>query len=89
MVRIRGLLRGQAHVKHPESFLIGLKMVGTEGISKTVSEGDDILADYQILSLRTTVAQQACAVVQELAENLGSSFDPLVENLLPVLAKMA
>ena len=43
----------------------------------------------QLLSLRTTVAQQACALVQELAEHLGSAYDLFVENLLPVLAKMA
>jgi len=41
------------------------------------------------MSLRTTVAQQSCAAVQELAEYLGVSFDPFVENLLPVLGKMA
>lgn len=43
----------------------------------------------EIMSLRTTVAQQSCAVVQELPEHLGSSFDPFVEGLLPVLGKMA
>jgi CLIP-associating protein 1/2 len=46
-------------------------------------------ADKQIVSLRTTVSQQSCALLQELAEALGSSFDPFVENILPILAKMS
>jgi hypothetical protein len=37
LIRIRGLLRGQAHVKHLDSFLAGMKMGIAEGISKTVS----------------------------------------------------
>ncbi|EIW72825.1 hypothetical protein TREMEDRAFT_42004 [Tremella mesenterica DSM 1558] len=39
--------------------------------------------------LRTTVAQQSCAVVTELAETLGPAFDHFVELILPVLGKMA
>jgi CLIP-associating protein 1/2 len=46
-------------------------------------------ADIQIVSLRTTVSQQSCALMQELAEALGPAFDPFVENVLPILAKMA
>ena len=45
-------------------------------------------ADFQLLSLRTTLAQQSCAFVQEVTEALGSALDPFVENLLPILAKM-
>lgn len=41
------------------------------------------------MSLRTTVAQQSCALVQELAEALGPSLDPSLDLLLPVLGKMA
>lgn len=42
-----------------------------------------------MLSLRTTVAQQSCALVQELAEYLGPAFDPSVDAVLPTLGKMA
>jgi hypothetical protein len=45
--------------------------------------------DVQIVSLRTTVSQQSCALMQELAEALGPAFDPFVENVLPILGKMA
>ncbi|KAK8865635.1 hypothetical protein IAR55_000780 [Kwoniella newhampshirensis] len=77
VVRIRGMLRGQAHVKYTEAFVAGLKGGISEGISKT------------IMSLRTTVAQQTCMLVRELAENLGASFDQFVEFFLPILGKMS
>ena len=38
MVRIRGLLRGQAYSKHPESLIAGLKGGIAEGLSKTVRD---------------------------------------------------
>ena len=47
------------------------------------------LIPAQILSLRTTVAQQSCSAIHELVEKLGTAFDPFVENLMPVLGKMA
>lgn len=46
-------------------------------------------ADVQLTSLRTTVSQQSCSLVQELAEYLGPAFDPSAELLLPTLGKMA
>jgi len=36
VIRIRGLLRGQAFSKHPDSFVSGLKAGGMEGVTKTV-----------------------------------------------------
>ncbi|ORX34125.1 clasp N terminal-domain-containing protein [Kockovaella imperatae] len=77
IIRIRGMLRGHAYQNYPEAFLLGLKTSMIDGVSRT------------LLSLRTTVAQQSCAVIQELAEYLGSAFDPFVESLLAVLGKMA
>lgn len=77
LIRIRGMLRGQVFAKQPEAFLAGLKGGIIDGVSRT------------LMSLRTTLAQQSCALVQELAETLGPSFDPSVEALLPVLGKMA
>ncbi|WWD18182.1 hypothetical protein CI109_102631 [Kwoniella shandongensis] len=76
-VRIRGMLRGQAHAKYTDAFVAGLKNGMTEGISKT------------IMSLRTTVAQQSCMLLRELAENLGSNFDQFVDFFLPILGKMS
>ncbi|KAL1405184.1 suppressor of tub2 mutation [Vanrija albida] len=77
LVRIRGMLRGGASSKYSDAFLASLKGDVIDGIAKT------------LLSLRTTVAQQACALVQELAEHLGTLFDSCLEPLLPVLGKMA
>ncbi|WWC96688.1 hypothetical protein V866_003560 [Kwoniella sp. B9012] len=77
VVRIRGMLRGGVWPKYSEAFIQGLKGGILEGVSKT------------IVSLRTTVAQQSCYLMKELAETLGPSFDQFVEHLLPILAKMA
>ncbi|TXT04549.1 uncharacterized protein COLE_07368 [Cutaneotrichosporon oleaginosum] len=77
LLRIRGMLRGKVFAKQPEAFLAGLKGGIVDGISRT------------LMSLRTTLAQQSCALVQELAETLGPSFDPSAEALLPTLGKMA
>jgi len=91
VIRIRGLLRGQAFARHPEAFVSGLKAGGMDGVIKTVSEAAMFLrlCLFEVMSLRTTVAQQCCAAIQELAEHLTTSFDPFVDNLLPVLGKMA
>ncbi|WVW80419.1 hypothetical protein I302_102400 [Kwoniella bestiolae CBS 10118] len=77
VVRIRGMLRGGVWPKFSDAFIQGLKGGILEGVSRT------------IVSLRTTVAQQSCYLMKELAETLGPSFDPFVEHLLPILAKMA
>ncbi|WWD05459.1 hypothetical protein V865_003536 [Kwoniella europaea PYCC6329] len=77
VVRIRGMLRGGVWPKYSEAFIQGLKGGILEGVSRT------------IVSLRTTVAQQSCYLMKELAETLGPSFDQFVEHLLPILAKMA
>ncbi|BEJ18190.1 hypothetical protein CspHIS471_0704670 [Cutaneotrichosporon sp. HIS471] len=77
LVRIRGMLRGQVFAKHPDAFVAGLKGDIIDGVSRTLT------------TLRTTLAQQSCALVQELAETLGPSFDPSAEVLLPTLWKMA
>ncbi|WVR05607.1 hypothetical protein IAU60_002628 [Kwoniella sp. DSM 27419] len=77
VVRIRGMLKGGVWNKYSEAFIVGLKSGIIEGVSKT------------IVSLRTTVAQQSCFLVKELAEHMGSGFDPFVEPLMPILGKMA
>jgi CLIP-associating protein 1/2 len=87
VIRIRGMLRGGAAKKYPDAFATGVR-ASLEGIVKTVCRLLDELI-YQLMSLRTTVSQQACATIQELAEHLKSGFDPCVEGLLPSLGKMA
>ncbi|KJE04556.1 protein STU1 [Cryptococcus gattii NT-10] len=77
ILRIRGMMKGQAHVKYQAAFIAGLKDGIVEGLSKTV------------LSLRTTVAQQSCYLLKELPEGLGATFDNFVEYLLPILGKMS
>ncbi|KAL7423564.1 suppressor of tub2 mutation [Cryptotrichosporon argae] len=77
LIRIRGMLRGQAFVQFSEDFMPAFRVKLLEGLAKT------------LLSLRTTVAQQACALTQELPEYTGSAFDPCVETLFAVLGKMA
>lgn len=37
IVRIRGMMKGQAHVKYQPAFIAGLKGGIVEGVSKTVS----------------------------------------------------
>ncbi|ODO07599.1 hypothetical protein L198_01180 [Cryptococcus wingfieldii CBS 7118] len=75
--RVRGMIKGQAHVKYQDTFVAGLKNGLLEGVAKT------------ILSLRTTVAQASCVLLRELVEGLRTAFDNFVEYLLPVLGKMA
>nr|XP_018264986.1 uncharacterized protein I303_03168 [Kwoniella dejecticola CBS 10117]OBR87144.1 hypothetical protein I303_03168 [Kwoniella dejecticola CBS 10117] len=77
VIRIRGMLKGGVWAKFSEAFIQGLKSGILEGVSRT------------IVSLRTTVAQQSCYLMKELAETLGPSFDQFVEHLLPILAKMS
>ncbi|WVQ85520.1 hypothetical protein IAT38_007685 [Cryptococcus sp. DSM 104549] len=77
IVRIRGMIKGQAHVKYHDAFVAGLKNGMMEGAAKTV------------MSLRTTVATQSCLLLKELPECLGGAFDNFVEYLLPILGKMA
>lgn len=92
LVRIRGMLRGQVFATQSEAFAAGLKNGILEGITKTVRapfESPSRRLMTQLMSLRTTVAQHACALVQELAEHMKNAFDPSVEHVLPVLGKMA
>lgn len=87
------------HVKGECSSAISRRILGrhesrdvgrfTKNGMLSIKANDGHKLTVQILSLRTTVSQQCCALMQELPEHLGSSFDPFVETALPVLGKMA
>ncbi|KAK4701818.1 hypothetical protein P7C70_g4410, partial [Phenoliferia sp. Uapishka_3] len=76
VARIRGMLKGKAHETFLDGFLASVKSV-QEGILKTAS------------SLRTTVATNALALIAELSQSLGHSFDPLLEAFLSHCLGMA
>ncbi|KAF8592524.1 hypothetical protein K439DRAFT_1400409 [Ramaria rubella] len=77
VIRIRGMIKGDAHTRYPETFIAGLKNGVLDGTLKALA------------SLRTTVAACACALYNDLAVSLGSRLDPFVETLLTRLLRMA
>ncbi|KAL4241509.1 CLASP family protein [Abortiporus biennis] len=76
IVRVRGMLKGDAHERFLETFLAGLKD-GFLGASFKAAA-----------SLRTTVASHACSLYSELATSLGTALDPFCEQLYMHLIRM-
>ncbi|PPQ79539.1 hypothetical protein CVT25_003421 [Psilocybe cyanescens] len=74
---VRGMLKGEVHVKYQEQFLTGLK------------DGFIMWSTKTLASLRTTVAINTCCLYSELAIALGPLLDPHCEVLLTNLLKMA
>ncbi|KAF8528882.1 clasp N terminal-domain-containing protein [Hysterangium stoloniferum] len=77
VIRIRGMLKGDAYTRYPETFVLGLKNGVLDGTLKALA------------SLRTTVASATCALYGDLAIYLGPGMDPFVETLLIPLLRMA
>ncbi|KAF9485369.1 hypothetical protein BDN70DRAFT_871407 [Pholiota conissans] len=75
--RVRGMLKGEVHIRYPEPFFLALKEGFIQWSLKTLA------------SLRTTVAINTCLLYSELATTLGSQLDPHVDVLLTNLLKMA
>ncbi|KAF9563665.1 hypothetical protein CPC08DRAFT_705806 [Agrocybe pediades] len=75
--RVRGMLKGDVHVRYPEQFLAGLKEGFIQWSLKTLA------------SLRTTVAVNTCLLYFELSVALGTLLDPYCDVLLTNLLKMA
>ncbi|KDR83324.1 hypothetical protein GALMADRAFT_85351 [Galerina marginata CBS 339.88] len=73
---VRGMLKGDVHLRYPEPFLAGLKDGFIQWSTKTLA------------SLRTTVAVNTCLLYVELAVSLGPILDPHCEVLLTNLLKM-
>ncbi|KIK65484.1 hypothetical protein GYMLUDRAFT_38957 [Collybiopsis luxurians FD-317 M1] len=77
ILRVRGMLKGDVHLKYFDSFMGCLKSGFVQWSFKTLA------------SLRTTVCTNTCALYHELAVAIGPSLDSLSETLLTNLLKMA
>ncbi|KAJ6516109.1 clasp N terminal-domain-containing protein [Mycena sanguinolenta] len=76
ILRVRGMLKGEVHLRYTESFLGSLK--------------DFIQMSLKTLaSLRTTVATNTCALYNEMAIALGAAMDPHLDTLFTNLLRMA
>ncbi|EIN10669.1 hypothetical protein PUNSTDRAFT_142631 [Punctularia strigosozonata HHB-11173 SS5] len=76
IIRIRGMLKGDVHLRYAETFLAHLKSI--------------IDASFKTLaSLRTTVASHTCSLYSELALKLETTLDPYCEPLYTHLSPMA
>ncbi|KAJ7507542.1 clasp N terminal-domain-containing protein [Mycena galericulata] len=76
ILRVRGMLKGEIHVRYSETFLGSLK--------------DFIQLSLKTLaSLRTTVATNTCSLYSEMAIALGATLDPFCDTLLTNLLRMA
>ncbi|KAF5388162.1 hypothetical protein D9615_000202 [Tricholomella constricta] len=77
IVRVRGMLKGDVHVRYMETFLTSLK------------EGFIQWSLKALASLRTTVSANTASLYSELAAALGPAIDPFCDSLLTNLLKMA
>ncbi|TDL29310.1 hypothetical protein BD410DRAFT_758063 [Rickenella mellea] len=77
VIKIRGMLKGDVHVRYADAFLAGLKNGVLEATLKSLA------------SLRTTVSAQTCSLYFDLATSLGTNLDPFSETLLTHLLRMA
>lgn len=74
--RLRRLMAGNAVSDFHDPFLGGLRGL-LHGIIKAV------------VSLRTSLSKEGCALVQDIAVNYGSGMDPMVELLMQTLVKLS
>ncbi|GJJ07339.1 hypothetical protein Clacol_001540 [Clathrus columnatus] len=77
VLRVRGMLKGDVHVRFPEAFISGLKNGFLDGTLKSVA------------SLRTTLASNTCSLYNDLVIALGQNLDFFAEILLTNLLRMA
>ncbi|KAI0970088.1 clasp N-terminal domain-containing protein [Xylaria arbuscula] len=75
MVKLRRLIVGNASTDFPDLLLSGCRGL-LDGIIKAV------------ISLRTSLSKEGCALVQELAITFGPGIDPLVELLMQTFIKL-
>ncbi|KIJ70299.1 hypothetical protein HYDPIDRAFT_78420 [Hydnomerulius pinastri MD-312] len=75
--RVRGMLRGDIHIRYPDVFLQCLRDGFIQSSLKALA------------SLRTTVSANACSLYSELAVALGTGIDPFCETLFTNLLRMA
>ncbi|KAG6886066.1 hypothetical protein C0993_004056 [Termitomyces sp. T159_Od127] len=77
ILRVRGMLKGDVHLRYLDAFLVLLKDGFIQWSLKTLA------------SLRTTVSVNTSVLYSELAAALGSSIDLFCETLLTNLLRMA
>lgn len=75
VTKLRKLAAGNASSDFPEAFVAGSRAL-LDGIIKAV------------ISLRTSLSKESCALVQDLANNFGSGIDPMVELLMQTFIKL-
>lgn len=75
--RVRGMLKGDVHIRYLEAFMECLKSGFMTNSLKTLA------------SLRTTVSTNTCALYAELVLALRHAFEPFVELTLTALFKMS
>ncbi|KAI0269241.1 clasp N terminal-domain-containing protein [Gloeopeniophorella convolvens] len=76
ITRVRGMLKGDVHIRYGETFMAHLKPFIDTSL-KTLA------------SLRTIVATNTCSLYNELAVALNTALDPYVDTLLSNLLRMA
>ncbi|KAF8271791.1 clasp N terminal-domain-containing protein [Lactarius quietus] len=76
VTKVRGMLKGDVHVRYSEAFISHLKLF-IDASLKTLA------------SLRTIVSTNTCSLYNELAVTLGTTLDPYVDILLSNLLRMA
>ncbi|KAI9466759.1 clasp N terminal-domain-containing protein [Lactarius psammicola] len=76
VTKVRGMLKGDVHVRYSEAFVSHLKSF-IDASLKTLA------------SLRTIVATNTCSLYNDLAVTLGTALDPYVDVLLSNLLRMA
>ncbi|KAH9007082.1 clasp N terminal-domain-containing protein [Lactarius hatsudake] len=76
VTRVRGMLKGDVHIRYSEAFISHLKLF-VDASLKTLA------------SLRTIVATNTCSLYNELAVTLGTALDPYVDVLFSNLLRMA
>ncbi|EJD53867.1 hypothetical protein AURDEDRAFT_133525 [Auricularia subglabra TFB-10046 SS5] len=77
ILKLRGMLKGEVHLRYPDVYLAGLKAGMLDKSVKT------------LMSLRTTVASNTCSWYSELADAFGTALDPFCETLFYNLLKMS
>ncbi|TFK43149.1 clasp N terminal-domain-containing protein, partial [Crucibulum laeve] len=77
ILRVRGMIKGDVHLRYMDVFLAALKEGFIQWSLKTLA------------SLRTTVATNTCSLYTELAIALGPALDPFCDVLFTNLLKMA
>ncbi|KAI1147339.1 clasp N terminal-domain-containing protein [Nemania diffusa] len=75
MSKLRRLIAGNATTDFPELFITGCRGL-LDGIIKAV------------ISLRTSLCKEGCALVQDLAVTFGPGIDPMVELLMQTFIKL-